>query len=131
MRNFPTFILRFFPPFIRYLRFYVVKELRSFCQFPPLIPNAYRLLSKEAIPMFGIATQELIVILLVALFIFGGKRLPEFGSVLGHAIRGFKKAMGGGHDESGAHENQNHGKLEGQGLAKSPKFDRGISSGRA
>jgi sec-independent protein translocase protein TatA len=64
--------------------------------------------------MFGIGSQELKVILLIAFFIYGGKRLPELGSSLGQAINGFKKAMGGEHDKSGAHENQNHEKLERQ-----------------
>jgi len=45
--------------------------------------------------MFGIGSQELMIILLVAFFIFGAKRLPELGGSLGQAIRGFKKAMEG------------------------------------
>jgi len=48
---------------------------------------------KEDIPMFGIGSQELMVILLIAFFIFGAKRLPELGSSLGQAIRGFKNGM--------------------------------------
>jgi sec-independent protein translocase protein TatA len=43
--------------------------------------------------MFGLGTQELLIILLIAFFIFGGKRLPELGKSLGTSIRGFKKAM--------------------------------------
>ena len=43
--------------------------------------------------MFGIGSQELMVILLIAFFIFGAKRLPELGSSLGQAIRGFKNGM--------------------------------------
>ena len=46
--------------------------------------------------MFGIGSQELMVILLIAFFIFGAKCLPELGSSLGQAIRGFKKGMEGG-----------------------------------
>lgn len=42
--------------------------------------------------MFGLGTQELVVILFIAFFIFGAKRLPEIGSGLGRAIREFKKA---------------------------------------
>jgi len=45
--------------------------------------------------MFGIGSQELMVILLLAFFIFGGKRLPDLGRSLGQAIRDFKKAMDG------------------------------------
>jgi sec-independent protein translocase protein TatA len=42
--------------------------------------------------MFGIGTQELLIILVVALVIFGASRLPEVGSGLGKAIRNFKRA---------------------------------------
>jgi sec-independent protein translocase protein TatA len=43
--------------------------------------------------MFGIGSQELMIIFLIAFFIFGAKRLPELGKSLGEGIRGFKKAM--------------------------------------
>jgi sec-independent protein translocase protein TatA len=43
--------------------------------------------------MFGLGMQELVIILAIAFFIFGAKRLPEFGKGLGQSIRGFKKAM--------------------------------------
>ncbi len=49
--------------------------------------------------MFGIGSQELMVILLIVFILFGAKRLPEMGSSLGHAIRGFKKGMEGGPDQ--------------------------------
>ena len=42
--------------------------------------------------MFGIGMQELLVILLLVLVIFGAKRLPEIGSGLGRAIRNFRQA---------------------------------------
>ena len=43
--------------------------------------------------MFGIGMPELIVILLIVLVLFGANRLPEIGSGLGKAIRGFKKGL--------------------------------------
>lgn len=43
--------------------------------------------------MFGIGMKELIVILLVVGLVFGYKKLPEIGSALGKAIRGFKKTV--------------------------------------
>jgi TatA/E family protein of Tat protein translocase len=41
--------------------------------------------------VFGLGLQELIIILVIALVIFGGKKLPEVGSGLGKAIREFKR----------------------------------------
>ena len=41
--------------------------------------------------MFGFGLQELIIIMVIALVIFGGKKLPEVGSGLGKAIREFKR----------------------------------------
>jgi sec-independent protein translocase protein TatA len=43
--------------------------------------------------MFGIGSQELIIIFGIVFLIFGAKRLPEMGKGLGQAIRGFKKGM--------------------------------------
>jgi sec-independent protein translocase protein TatA len=37
--------------------------------------------------------MHLLFILVIALVVFGPKRLPELGRGLGEAIRGFKKAM--------------------------------------
>lgn len=45
--------------------------------------------------MFGIGLPELLVILVVALVVFGPGRLPEVGSALGKGIRDFKKAFEG------------------------------------
>ncbi len=47
--------------------------------------------------MFG--TGELIVILCLALLLFGGKKLPEIAKNLGKGIREFKKACQGLEDE--------------------------------
>ena len=44
--------------------------------------------------MFGsIGMPELLVILGIALVVFGPKKLPDLGKSLGEAIRGFKKAI--------------------------------------
>ena len=45
--------------------------------------------------MFGIGLQELLVILVIALVIFGPSKLPQIGSGLGKAIRDFKKGVSG------------------------------------
>ncbi len=41
--------------------------------------------------MFGLGWQELVIILVIALIIFGPKKLPELGKSLGQAIRGFRE----------------------------------------
>ncbi len=42
--------------------------------------------------MFGIGIPELLIILIVALIIFGPKRLPELGKALGRGMAEFRKA---------------------------------------
>ncbi len=43
--------------------------------------------------MFGLGFQELLIILISALIIFGPGKLPQIGSGLGKAIRDFKKGV--------------------------------------
>lgn len=43
--------------------------------------------------MFGLGMQELIIILIILLVLFGASRLPELGKGIGQAIRNFKKGM--------------------------------------
>ncbi len=38
---------------------------------------------------------ELVVVLLLAMFIFGARRLPQIGAGFGHAIRNFKRGLQG------------------------------------
>jgi sec-independent protein translocase protein TatA len=45
------------------------------------------------------APKHLLLILLIVLLVFGGKKLRSLGSDLGSAFRGFKKAMNDGEDE--------------------------------
>ncbi len=42
--------------------------------------------------IFGIGLPEMAVIMVVALLVFGPKKLPEIGRSLGKAIRGFQDA---------------------------------------
>ena len=44
--------------------------------------------------------MHLLVIFVVALFVFGPKKLPELGKGLGDGIRNFKKAMSDGVGET-------------------------------
>ena len=43
--------------------------------------------------MFGLGTQELLTILLIAFFVFGGKKLPEIGAGLGKGLKAFKSGL--------------------------------------
>jgi sec-independent protein translocase protein TatA len=43
--------------------------------------------------MFGIGMQELVIVLIIVLIIFGAGKLPEIGSALGKGIKNFKKTM--------------------------------------
>ena len=49
--------------------------------------------------MFGLGVPELVVILVVALLVFGPGRLPEIGGALGRGIRDFKRGFDGSEDE--------------------------------
>ena len=45
--------------------------------------------------MFGIGAQELLLILLIALFFFGGEKLPDIAKGLDQGLREFKRASEG------------------------------------
>lgn len=49
--------------------------------------------------MFGLGVPELMVILVIALVVFGPSKLPQIGSGLGKAIRDFKKGVTGGEED--------------------------------
>jgi sec-independent protein translocase protein TatA len=71
----------------------------------------------------GIGFRELLIILLIALVLFGAKKLKSVGSDLGSAVRGFKKAMSEGEDE----QNKQLSDLSGGG-AKDADFNERASS---
>jgi sec-independent protein translocase protein TatA len=45
--------------------------------------------------MFGIGFQEIIIIALIVLLLFGGKKIPELMKGLGKGVRSFKDVMNG------------------------------------
>jgi len=45
--------------------------------------------------MFGIGTQELILILAIILVLFGGKKLPELSRNLGKTLHEIRKGLSG------------------------------------
>lgn len=50
--------------------------------------------------MFGIGVPEMLIIMVVALVLFGPGKLPEIGGALGKGIRDFKRAINSNDDES-------------------------------
>ena len=72
----------------------------------------------------GIGFRELLIILLIALVLFGAKKLKSVGSDLGAAVKGFKKAMSDGEDE----QNRQLSDLSG-GAARDAEFNEHASTG--
>jgi len=49
--------------------------------------------------MFGLGWPEVAIVLVVALLVFGPKKIPEIGGAFGKTLRGFKDEMGGDSDQ--------------------------------
>lgn len=45
--------------------------------------------------MFGIGFSEMLILAVIALLVFGPKRLPEIGSAVGKGLKEFKEAVNG------------------------------------
>jgi sec-independent protein translocase protein TatA len=54
--------------------------------------------------MPNIGPLELAIVLIIALVVFGPKRLPELGRSLGRGIREFRGSIGGDNDEAERHD---------------------------
>jgi len=50
--------------------------------------------------MFGLGTQELIIILVLVLIIFGAGKLPQVGGALGKGLRNFKEGVKEGGEDA-------------------------------
>ncbi|NJK67393.1 MAG: twin-arginine translocase TatA/TatE family subunit [Microcoleus sp. SU_5_3] len=50
--------------------------------------------------MFGLGLPELGIIAVVAILIFGPKKIPELGNALGKTLRSFKDGVGMADDEA-------------------------------
>lgn len=65
--------------------------------------SVLRTLSDAAVirrsPMFGLGWPEVTIILIVALLIFGPKKIPELGGAIGKTLRGFKEEINQSDDD--------------------------------
>jgi sec-independent protein translocase protein TatA len=53
--------------------------------------------------MMGLGWQELVIVMVIIMIIFGAGKLPQVMSSLGQGVKEFKQeAVGGGSDEAGA-----------------------------
>ena len=66
--------------------------------------NQIKLTKNERLSMFGLGMNEVLLIALVVLLLFGGKKIPELMKGLGKGVKSFKEGMKeieSGGDESG------------------------------
>jgi len=71
--------------------------------------------------VFGIGLPEMALILVIALLVFGPKKLPEIGRSLGKAVRGFQEA---------SKEFETEFKREAQSLEESVKMQARLEEDR-
>ncbi|NIM00063.1 MAG: twin-arginine translocase TatA/TatE family subunit [Acidobacteria bacterium] len=51
--------------------------------------------------MLGLGIQELVIILVIVIVLFGARRIPEIMRGLGQGVHGFKKGLRGDDEEAG------------------------------
>lgn len=68
--------------------------------------------------MFGLGVSELLIILLIVILLYGGKRLPQIGEGLGKMISEFKNA------NKASTESASLGKRPPEGIAAEPLPER-------
>ena len=63
---------------------------------------------------------QIAIVLVIALLVFGPKRLPELGSSLGRGMREFKDSITGGNDDDDDDKDE-HAKLEASAAQPQPE----------
>ena len=74
-------------------------ELRITNYFVSLSANKPKNEKKMKLLLFGLGMQEIIVIALIVLLLFGGKKIPELMKGLGKGVKSFKDGMNEVDDE--------------------------------
>lgn len=64
--------------------------------------------------ILGLGGQEVLVVALLALLLFGGKKIPELMSGVGRGVKNFRNAMAGNLPEEGK-DKKEEGNGEGNG----------------
>ena len=62
--------------------------------------------------MFGLGLPEMGIIAVVAILIFGPKKIPELGNALGKTLRSFKDGVGLADDEADQKEKEKEEKSQ-------------------
>jgi sec-independent protein translocase protein TatA len=68
--------------------------------------------------MFGLGIQELVIIFLIVMVLFGAKKLPEIGKGLGKGIREFKRATEHGDNDT---DTESHADAEPKKVESKPQ----------
>lgn len=63
--------------------------------------------------MFGLGMQELIIILVIVVVLFGATRLPQVGEGVGKMITNFRKSMKTAGEKPGDEENDDKHEIPG------------------
>lgn len=72
----------------------------------------------------NLGPMELVIILAIALLLFGPSRLPGLGKSLGDAIRGFKKGMEGSDEKDAQISKEQLTEASGSDAQKSKQKDK-------